>query len=434
MGSGKTMLVSEMAQAVLKEDAPVCIEAFDGSTFGPEDADLQVRVTSPKAIYQLASNLNEIGLARAYILGYFDIEGLDVADPYPQLRKLVELASYIRKPSPLELARMGAAVLSHGYHKVEVPQSEGPSKFERIKSGLFPHTEKADSETVSFHYDLSNEFYADFIGPSMTYTCAVFDTPDMSLDDAQRNKIDLVLDKLDLKPGDRMLDIGCGWGALVIAAAKRGIKALGVSLSHEQIEYGQEWIRREGLEDLAELRVMDYREVPERDFDGITSVGMMEHVGAKNYRHYFDEMFKLLKPAGRLLNHQITISKDKPNNRPGTDEFLDRYIFPDGDLASPGFIKSALHDAGFEVVNQENLRQHYALTLHHWNANLKANWADAVKQVGYERAKVYGLYLAACELNFELNGIQVHQFLAVKPDKEGLPKGNWYPLRPWWAA
>lgn len=207
----------------------------------------------------------------------------------------------------------------------------------------------------------------------MTYTCAVFDTPDMSLDDAQRNKIDLVLDKLDLKPGDRMLDIGCGWGALVIAAAKRGIKALGVSLSHEQIEYGQEWIRREGLENLAELRVMDYREVPERDFDGITSVGMMEHVGAKNYRHYFDEMFKLLKPAGRLLNHQITISKDKPNNRPGTDEFLDRYIFPDGDLASPGFIESALHDAGFEVVNQENLRQHYALTLHHWNANLKAN-------------------------------------------------------------
>ena len=202
MGSGKTMLVSEMAQAVLKEGAPVCIEAFDGSTFGPEDADLQVRVTSPKAIYQLASNLNEIGLARAYILGYFDIEGLDVADPYPQLRKLVELASYIRKPSPLELARMGAAVLSHGYHKVEVPQSEGPSKFERIKSGLFPHTEKADSETVSFHYDLSNEFYADFIGPSMTYTCAVFDTPDMSLDDAQRNKIDLVLDKLGLKYTD----------------------------------------------------------------------------------------------------------------------------------------------------------------------------------------------------------------------------------------
>ena len=409
----------------------MCIEAFDGSTFGPEDADLQVRVTSPKAIYQLASNLNEIGLARAYILGYFDIEGLDVADPYPQLRKLVELASYIRKPSPLELARMGAAVLSHGYHKVEVPQSEGPSKFERIKSGLFPHAEKADSETVSFHYDLSNEFYADFIGPSMTYTCAVFDTPDMSLDDAQRNKIDLVLDKLDLKPGDRMLDIGCGWGALVIAAAKRGIKALGVSLSHEQIEYGQEWIRREGLENLAELRVMDYREVPERDFDGITSVGMMEHVGAKNYRHYFDEMFKLLKPAGRLLNHQITISKDKPNNRPGTDEFLDRYIFPDG---VPRLAR--VHRVG---AARRRLRGRQpgepAAALRADAASLERQSQGQLgrrRQAGRLRAGegVRPVFGRECELNFELNGIQVHQFLAVKPDKEGLPKGNWYPLRP----
>ncbi len=434
MGSGKTMLVSEMAQAVLKEDAPVCIEAFDGSTFGSEDADLQVRVTSPKAIYQLASNLNEIGLAAH--TSWATSTSKDWTWP-TRIRSCASSSNW---------HRTSESHLRSNWRAWGRPFSATATTRWRCRSPKAPRNsnasspvcsrtpKKADSETVSFHYDLSNEFYADFIGPSMTYTCAVFDTPDMSLDDAQRNKIDLVLDKLDLKPGDRMLDIGCGWGALVIAAAKRGIKALGVSLSHEQIEYGQEWIRREGLENLAELRVMDYREVPERDFDGITSVGMMEHVGAKNYRHYFDEMFKLLKPAGRLLNHQITISKDKPNNRPGTDEFLDRYIFPDGDLASPGFIESALHDAGFEVVNQENLRQHYALTLHHWNANLKANWADAVKQVGYERAKVYGLYLAACELNFELNGIQVHQFLAVKTDKERLPKGNWYPLRPWWAA
>ena len=432
MGSGKSMTVGEMMSVVLKANAPVRVEAFDGSSFGPQDADLQIRITSPNAVYQLAANPNEIGLARSYILGYFDIVGIDYADPYPQLRQLVSLAPYFHKPSAVDVAKVGAAVLSHGWRRPEVPESEGPSKLERIKAGLIPHTEKADSATVSFHYDLSNEFYADFIGPTMTYTCAVFDTPDMSLDDAQRNKIDLILDKLDLKPGERLLDIGCGWGSLVIAAAKRGIKAIGVSLSHEQVAYGQEWIRREGLEDLAELRVMDYREVPERDFDGITSVGMMEHVGAKNYRHYFDEMFRLLKPCGRLLNHQITISKDKPGNRPGTDEFLDRYIFPDGDLASPGFIESTLHDAGFEVVNQENLRQHYAMTLHHWNRNLKANWDDAVAQVGFERAKVYGLYLAACALNFELNGIQIHQFLAVKPDKETRPYGDWYPLRPWW--
>ncbi|KFI52782.1 cyclopropane-fatty-acyl-phospholipid synthase [Bifidobacterium biavatii DSM 23969] len=368
------------------------------------------------------------------MLGDFDIDGIDYADPYPQLRQLLSLAPYVRPLSPLSVAKVAGSILSHGIRKAPVPATEGPSKFARIKSGLLPHTEKADSETVSFHYDLSNGFYRNFLGPTMTYTCAVFPSEETSLEDAQLNKIRLVLDKLGLKPGDRLLDIGCGWGSLVIEAAKRGIKALGVSLSKEQIEYGQEWIKREGLEDLAELRVMDYRDVPERDFDGICSIGMMEHVGVKNYQSYFEEMFKLLKPCGRLLNHQITISHDKPNGKPGTDEFLDRYIFPDGDLGAPGFIESCIHDAGFNVVHQENLRQHYALTLHHWNRNLSAHWEEAVQEVGFERAKVWGLYMAACALNFEIDGIQVHQFLAVKPDRVGHPDGKWYPLRPWWRA
>ena len=188
------------------------------------------------------------------------------------------------------------------------------------------------------------------------------------------------------------------------------------------------------MQDLAEVRVQDYREVPEHDFDGICSIGMMEHVGVKNYQSYFEEMFRLLKPMGRLLNHQITISHDKPHGKPGTDEFLDRYIFPDGDLGAPGFIESCIHDAGFNVVHQENLRQHYALTLHHWNQNLSEHWDDAVKQVGFERAKVWGMYMAACALNFELDGIQIHQFLAVKPDRVAHPDGKWYPLRQWWQA
>ena len=195
----------------------------------------------------------------------------------------------------------------------------------------------------------------------MTYTCAVFDNEHMSLEDAQANKLRLILDKLDLQPGQRLLDIGCGWGSMVITAARRGIKALGVTLSKEQAAYANEWIAREGLQDLAEVRVQDYREVPEHDFDGICSIGMMEHVGVKNYQSYFEEMFRLLKPMGRLLNHQITISHDKPHGKPGTDEFLDRYIFPDGDLGAPGFIESCIHDAGFNVVHQENLRQHLSL-------------------------------------------------------------------------
>ena len=362
------------------------------------------------------------------------MDGIDYADPYPAMRKLVSLSKYVRPLTPTSIARVSAGILSHGFKKPPVPATEGPSKFARIKRGLMPHTEKADSETVSFHYDMSNEFYADFLGSSMTYTCAVFDNEHMSLEDAQANKLRLILDKLDLQPGQRLLDIGCGWGSMVITAARRGIKALGVTLSKEQAAYANEWIAREGLQDLAEVRVQDYREVPEHDFDGICSIGMMEHVGVKNYQSYFEEMFRLLKPMGRLLNHQITISHDKPHGKPGTDEFLDRYIFPDGDLGAPGFIESCIHDAGFNVVHQENLRQHYALTLHHWNQNLSEHWDDAVKQVGFERAKVWGMYMAACALNFELDGIQIHQFLAVKPDRVAHPDGKWYPLRQWWQA
>ncbi|MBT1165989.1 class I SAM-dependent methyltransferase [Bifidobacterium simiarum] len=434
MANGKSMTISEMVGMFVSPQAPLRVDAFDGSTFGPESAPLHVKVNNPNAVYQIVEHPNEIGVVRAYILGDFDVEGIDYADPYPVLRSFIDMAPYVRKPTPLDVARVAAAVFSHGFRKAPVPEVEGPSKWQRIKSGLLPHTEKADSETVSYHYDQSNDFYADFLGPSMTYTCAVFENESMSLEDAQANKLRLILDKLGLKPGQRLLDIGCGWGSMVITAARRGIKALGVTLSKEQAAYAQEWIRREGLEDLAEVRVMDYRDVPERDFDGICSIGMMEHVGVKNYKSYFEEMFKLLKPMGRLLNHQITISHGKPNGKPGTDEFLDRYIFPDGDLGTPGFIESCIHDSGFNVVHQENLRQHYALTLHHWNHNLSEHWDDAVKQVGFDRAKVWGLYMAACALNFELDGIQIHQFLAVKPDRVGHPDGKWYPLRPWWKA
>ena len=434
MANGKSMTVGEMLAMFLAPQTPIRMDAFDGSYFGSPSADLHLRITSPNCIYQLAAHPNEIGAVRAYVLGDLDVDGISYANPYPVLRGLLDLASYVRRPSPSELARLAAAVLSHGFHRPPVPQTEGPSKFARMKRGLMPHTEKADSETVSFHYDMSNEFYADFLGPSMTYTCAVFDDEAMSLEDAQANKLRLILDKLGLQPGQRLLDIGCGWGSMVIAAARRGIKALGVTLSREQADWANEWIAREGLQDLAEVRVQDYREVPERDFDGICSIGMMEHVGVKNYQSYFEEMFKLLKPMGRLLNHQITISHDKPDGRPGQDEFLDRYIFPDGDLGAPGFIESCIHDAGFKLVHQENLRQHYAPTLHHWCENLEANWDDAVRQVGFERAKVWGLYMAACALNFEIDGIQIHQFLAVKPDRVGHPDGKWYPLRPWWRA
>jgi len=284
MANGKAMTVGEMASLFLDPATPVRIDAFDGSHFGPADADLKVKIATPNCMYQLLAHPNEIGIVRSYILGDFDVDGIDYADPYPAMRKLVSLSKYVRPLTPTSIARVSAGILSHGFKKPPVPATEGPSKFARIKRGLMPHTEKADSETVSFHYDMSNEFYADFLGSSMTYTCAVFDNEHMSLEDAQANKLRLILDKLDLQPGQRLLDIGCGWGSMVITAARRGIKALGVTLSKEQAAYANEWIAREGLQDLAEVRVQDYREVPEHDFDGICSIGMMEHVGVKTTR------------------------------------------------------------------------------------------------------------------------------------------------------
>ena len=421
------MTVAQMIELFLKPGAPVHIESFDGSSYGSDDAPLTLQVKNSRAIYYMVNAPSELGLARAYLQGDIDSPQLVPGNPYALFKELVPLKSYLRTPNPAQLAKALASVASHGFHRPAPPDIEGPSRARRISEGLLPHSKAGDEATVSYHYDQSNEFYSMFLGPSMTYTCAVFDSPLMSLEAAQKNKIDLVLDKLALQPGERLLDIGCGWGSMVIEAAKRGIKALGVTLSEEQVEWAQRWIKDEGLEDLAEVRLMDYRDVPEGDFDGICSIGMMEHVGHKHYPSYFKEIYAKLKPGAKLLNHQITRCNSHQGKKAG--QFIDRYIFPDSELSSPAEIEMVIQDTGFEVINQENLRQHYALTLHRWNENLVAHWDDAVKLVGEPKARLWGLYMAGCAFNFEMNNIQVHQFLAIKPNDEGT---DTYPLRPWW--
>ena len=421
------MTVAQMIELFLKPGAPVHIESFDGSSYGSDDAPLTLQVKNSRAIYYMVNAPSELGLARAYLQGDIDSPQLVPGNPYALFKELVPLKSYLRTPNPAQLAKALASVASHGFHRPAPPDIEGPSRARRISEGLLPHSKAGDEATVSYHYDQSNEFYSMFLGPSMTYTCAVFDSPLMSLEAAQKNKIDLVLDKLALQPGERLLDIGCGWGSMVIEAAKRGIKALGVTLSEEQVEWAQRWIKDEGLEDLAEVRLMDYRDVPEGDFDGICSIGMMEHVGHKHYPSYFKEIYAKLKPGAKLLNHQITRCNSHQGKKAG--QFIDRYIFPAGELSSPAEIEMVIQDTGFEVINQENLRQHYALTLHRWNENLVAHWDDAVKLVGEPKARLWGLYMAGCAFNFEMNNIQVHQFLAIKPNDEGT---DTYPLRPWW--
>lgn len=421
------MTVGQMAALFIKPDAPLRIVAFDGSSYGSEDAPVTIEVRNSRAVYYLVNAPNDLGLARAYLQGDIDSPQLVPGNPYELFKNLVAVKPYLRTPSPAQLARVVASVASHGWKRPEPPSIEGPGKARRISEGLLPHTKAGDAATVSYHYDQSNDFYALFLGPSMTYTCAVFDSPTTTLEEAQRNKLDLVLDKLALQPGQRLLDIGCGWGSMEIAAAKRGIKVLGVTLSEEQVEWGQRWIHDEGLDDLAEIRLMDYRDVPEGDFDGICSIGMMEHVGYKHYPAYFQEIYAKLKPGAMLLNHQITRCNSNQGKKAG--QFIDRYIFPDGELSSPAEIEMTIQDCGFEVINQENLRQHYAMTLHHWNENLAAHWDEAVAMVGEPKARLWGLYMAGCAVNFEMNHIQVHQFLAIKPDAEGT---DTYPLRPWW--
>lgn len=428
--SESTCTVADMVKAVTTPPLPLRVTAYDGSAVGPRACDLELHVVSPKALSYIITAPGELGLARAYIMGQIVARGVEPGDPYRAFDRLEQLRAQLRRPSLTSLRRILTTIGRSGLRRPDVPDAETPPAWKRALTGVRPHTARGDRDTVSSHYDRSNRFYSMVLGPLMTYTCALFTRPDDSLEDAQDNKIRLVLDKLDLEPGQRLLDIGCGWGSVLVAAAQRGIRAIGVTLSEPQARWANEWIAREGLSDLAEARVMDYREVPERGFDAICSLGMMEHVGVHHYDEYFSTMFSLLRPGGRLLNHQITRRDSTQPNRAGA--FIGRYVFPDGELAAPGVVMTHLHDAGFEVVHEENLRQHYALTLERWCRNLQEHWDAAVASGGSQTSLLWGLYMAGARWNFERDTIQIHQLLAVRPGLE--QDGHWYPLRPWWNA
>jgi cyclopropane-fatty-acyl-phospholipid synthase len=271
---------------------------------------------------------------------------------------------------------------------------------------------RRDRASVTHHYDVSNAFYELLLGPSLVYSCAYFASEDDSLERAQERKLELICRKLALQAGERILDVGCGWGSFVIhAAARHGVNALGVTLSEPQAELARQRIADAGLAGRVEVRVLDYRELDEQPFDRIASVGMYEHVGRAQLDTYVDVVHRLLRPGGLFLNHGITRIHTQPPRGP---TFIGRYVFPDGELHPVTDIIGALEARGFETRDVESLREHYALTLRRWVANLAAGRDAAVAEIGEERERVWRLYMLGSAQGFEVGEIGIYQTLAVR--------------------
>ena len=418
------MALAEVFQAMAGPDAPVEFKAYDGSTAGSPDAPVKLTIRSPVAVSYLAQAPGALGLARAYVSGHLDVEG-NMFTALSRLSKAQE--SHVSWADRLKLLQ------SLGGPKVLLPRIPPPPQevvpTRRWMTVGRMHSKSRDAHSISHHYDVSNRFYEWVLGPTMAYTCACYPTQDASLEEAQEYKFDLVARKIALKPGMRLLDVGCGWGGMVMHAAREyGVKAIGVTLSEQQALWAQQAIKKAGLEDLAEVRHQDYRDVPETDFDAISSIGITEHIGKANVPGYFAFLNGKLKPGGRMLNHCIT----RPDNTGPSihrDGFINRYVFPDGELEGPGWLAGVMNDNGFEIRHEENLREHYSKTLEAWCANLDAHWDEAVEEVGQGTARVWRLYMAGCQLGFDRNVVQLHQILGVKLAKDG---SSGMPLRPDW--
>jgi cyclopropane-fatty-acyl-phospholipid synthase len=423
--TGKLSLAEVLAVFTRGATQSLRFTAYDGSTAGSENAVLGMDLLTPRGTTYLATAPGELGLARAYVSGDIEARGVHPGDPYDLLKLLADKVEFTR-PSPRLMANIIRSVGIERLLPAPPPPQEMLPRWRRIAEGL-RHSKTRDADAIHHHYDVSNSFYEWVLGPSMTYTCAVYPDPESTLEEAQENKYRLIFEKLRLQSGDRLLDVGCGWGGMVRYAARRGVRAIGATLSAEQAAWARKAIEAEGLGELAEVRHSDYRDVREISFDAVSSIGLTEHIGVKNYPSYFEFLRSKLRTGGLLLNHCITRNNNKSNFR--ASSFTDRYVFPDGELTGSGRILSAVQDVGFEVLHAENFRHHYAMTLRDWCGNLVANWDEAVTEVGLATAKVWGLYMAASRVAFEQNNIQLHHVLASKLGAQGT---DGLPLRPWW--
>ncbi|MEU5110267.1 cyclopropane-fatty-acyl-phospholipid synthase family protein [Streptomyces longwoodensis] len=409
-----------LLEQLLGAPLPLRIHAWDGSQAGPPDAPALV-VRNRRALRRLLFKPGELGLARAWVAGDLDVEG----DLYTALGRLSGLIWERGEDAPtlarsLRDPQVRSAV--RGLFRLAGPPLPPTPPAEEVRRTRHLHTRRTDRRAISHHYDVGNDFYELVLGPSMVYSCAYWPAPEPegTLEQAQHDKLELVSRKLALTPGQRLLDVGCGWGSMAIHAAREhGVSVVGITLSQEQAAYARKRVADEGLTDRVEIRVQDYRDVTDGPFDAISSIGMAEHVGADRYLEYARDLHALLEPGGRLLNHQIARRPQRDESTYEVDEFIDAYVFPDGELAPVGTTVTQLERAGFEVRDVEAIREHYALTLRRWVTNLEADWKRAVELAGYGRARVWRLYMAASALAFERNQIGVNQVLAVKTPQSG---------------
>ncbi|MFG2293676.1 class I SAM-dependent methyltransferase [Streptomyces sp. NPDC048603] len=444
--------LAALTETLLGSPPPVRIRAWDGSEAGPPGAPVLV-VRHRRALRRMLWRPGELGMARAWVAGELEVEG-DLFDLLDRLAGLLwerDPAAVPgppparperrpeRRPEPAAVARLrqraeaGRATLRTAADPAAraavrelltlagplPPPPPPPEETVRRRSGK-AHSRRRDRQAISHHYDVGNAFYELVLGPSMVYSCAYWQ-PGGTLEQAQHDKLDLVCRKLALSEGDRLLDVGCGWGSMALHAARAyGARVTGITLSREQAAYARKRVAQEGLADRVEIRVQDYRDVRERPYDAISSIGMAEHVGTVRYRRYAETLFALLRPGGRLLNHQIARRPEPDESAYRIDEFIDAYVFPDGELAPLGSTVGELERAGFEVRDVQALREHYGLTLRAWVARLRENWPEAVRLTSPGRARVWLLYMAACALAFEHGRLGVNQVLAVRTEDSGV--------------
>jgi cyclopropane-fatty-acyl-phospholipid synthase len=388
----ETQVVRYLESFRHRNPIPVTVLLWDGTEVPlGDDSKVGIRLRSTSAArYLLHPSLDALG--EGYVEGHLDVDG--------RITDIVEIAEALARDA-------------------DERQGKG-----RLPAWLARHTRRSDRAAIEYHYDVSNAFYARWLDPAMVYSCGYFDTPERDLASAQIAKLDHICRKLRLAPGQSLLDIGCGWGAMAMHAARHyGVRAVGITLSRNQFELATERVAQAGLSDRVEIRLQDYRDLPQREsFDRITSIGMFEHVGLKQLGAYFKTVHRLLVPGGVAMNHGITSADaDSRSVGLGAGDFINRYVFPDGEVPHVSLAIQAMSAAGLELVDAESLRRHYALTCRHWSEAFELNIVELERMAGAQRARIWRVYLAGCAHAFAKGWINIYQLLAIRSNDGSSP-------------